>query len=60
MFVGYRGYERSGIKPSYPFGYGLTYSSFEYSDLSVVPAGDGFDVSFTVTNTGVREAAEVA
>lgn len=60
VFVGYRGYERSGIKPSYPFGYGLTYSSFEYSDLSVVPAGDGFDVSCTVTNTGVREAAEVA
>ena len=60
VFVGYRGFEKNGVKPSYPFGYGLTYSTFDYSDLSVVPAGDGFDVSFTITNTGKREAAEVA
>jgi endonuclease/exonuclease/phosphatase family metal-dependent hydrolase len=60
VFVGYRGYERNGVKPSYPFGHGLTYSSFKYSGLSVIPAGDGFDVSFTLTNTGQRTAAEVA
>ena len=60
VFVGYRGFEKNVVKPSYPFGYGLTYSTFDYSDLSVVPAGDGFDVSFTITNTGKREAAEVA
>ena len=60
IFLGYRGVEKFGIKPMYPFGYGLTYSSFAYSDLKVAPAGDGFDVTFTITNTGKVEASEVA
>lgn len=60
VFVGYRGYERNGVQPAYPFGHGLTYTSFEYSDLAVTPAADGFDVTFTVTNTGSFDAAEVA
>ena len=60
VFVGYRGYERNGVQPTYPFGHGLTYTSFEYSDLAVTPAADGFDVTFTVTNTGSFDAAEVA
>lgn len=60
IFMGYRGYERNGVQPAYPFGYGLTYSSFEYSDLAVVPAADGFDVTFTLTNTGKYDASEVA
>lgn len=60
VFVGYRGYDRTGVQPLYPFGYGLTYGDFTYSDLSVAPSGDGFDVTFTLTNNGKLAAAEVA
>lgn len=60
VFMGYRGYDRLGTKPLYPFGYGLTYGDFEYSDLTVVPSEDGVDVKFTLTNNGKMAAAEVA
>ena len=60
VFLGYRGVEHFGVKPLYAFGYGLTYSSFEYSGIRVAPAGDGFNVSFTLKNTGKVEASEVA
>lgn len=60
VFLGYRGVEHFGVKPLYPFGYGLTYGSFEYSDLKVKPSKGGYDVNFTLTNTGSVEAAEVA
>lgn len=60
VFVGYRGYERSGKKPLYPFGYGLTYGDFEYSDIAAVPSEDGFDITFKLTNNGRMKAAEVA
>lgn len=60
IFLGYRGVEHFGVTPMYPFGYGLTYTSFAYSDLKVSPAGEGFDVTFTITNTGKVEASEVA
>ena len=48
------------MEPLYPFGYGLSYGNFEYSDASAVPSGDGFDVSFTVRNSGKVDAKEVA
>ena len=60
VFVGYRGYERTGKQPLYPFGYGLTYGNFEYKDLTVTPSGDGFDVVFTLKNNSKKTAAEVA
>ena len=60
VFVGYRAIERFDRTPLYPFGYGLSYSSFEFSDLSAVPAGDGYDVTFTMKNTGKMKAAQVA
>ena len=60
IFLGYRGVEHFGTEPLYPFGYGLSYSSFEYADASAVPSGDGFDVSFTVRNIGKADAKEVA
>lgn len=60
IFLGYRGAEHFGVKPLYPFGYGLTYTTFDYSNLKVVPAADGFDVTFTVTNKGGASAKEVA
>lgn len=60
VFLGYRGVEHFGVEPLYPFGYGLTYSSFEYSGLKVKPSEGGYDVNFTLTNTGSVPAAEVA
>ena len=60
IFVGYRGYDRSGKTPRYPFGYGLSYSSFGYSDLKVEVLPDGnVKVGVTLTNTGQMDAAEV-
>ncbi len=55
--VGYRGFAKSGDKPLYPFGFGLTYSSFRYSGLKVV-GGKTLRASFTVTNTGARSAID--
>lgn len=60
IFVGYRGYDRSGTEPMYPFGYGLSYTTFAYGDLRIEPAGEGWKVSFTVTNTGKRTGTETA
>ena len=64
IFVGYRHFDKSGIKPLFPFGYGLSYTSFGYKNLSVSPtsvsADDPITVSFDVTNTGNRAGAEVA
>ena len=60
IFLGYRGVEHFDAEPLYPFGYGLTYGDMEYSNLSVVSAGDGFDVSFDVKNAGKIAAKEVA
>jgi beta-glucosidase len=61
VFTGYRGYEKSGTKPLFPFGYGLSYTTFTYRDLKVTPAANGnYTASFTVTNTGKRAGAEVA
>jgi beta-glucosidase len=55
-FVGYRYYDTAGVPVLYPFGFGLSYTSFEYSDISVNESG----VTFTITNAGDREGAEVA
>ena len=62
IFVGYRGYEHEGKKPLFPFGFGLSYTSFKYSNLQIAPgSGAGaFQVSFDVTNTGKRLGADVA
>ena len=64
VFVGYRHYDRSATKPLFPFGFGLSYTTFKYSNLVVLPSDSGGDdpatVSFDVTNSGDREGAEVA
>ena len=59
LAVGYRWYESSGEKPLFPFGFGLSYTSFSMSDLRVRPAADGFTASVTVRNTGHRTGSEV-
>jgi beta-glucosidase len=62
--VGYRWYDSSGEKPLFPFGFGLSYTSFSYSapTVSVGRGADGItvDVTATVHNTGARPGAEVA
>lgn len=60
--VGYRWYDAAGTEPLFPFGFGLSYTSFDFSDLHVAsPAPDGkVAVTATVTNTGIRSGTEVA
>ena len=55
-FVGYRYYDKAAIDVHFPFGYGLSYTTIEYSEISVSEDG----VSFTLTNTGNCRGAEVA
>ena len=58
--VGYRWYDEKQVVPAYPFGHGLSYATFEYSDLNVKPTAEGFGVSFKLTNTTNCDAEEVA
>ncbi len=59
IFVGYRWYDQEKIEPLFPFGFGLSYTTFAYSNVSAKRAGDGYDVTFTLKNTGTREGVEV-
>ena len=58
IFVGYRYFDTKKVKPLYPFGFGLSYTTFQYSDLNVTPEGDGFDITLNVKNTGSVEGKE--
>ena len=57
--VGYRWYDAENKEPLFPFGFGLSYTSFSYSQLKVT-SGKSVEVSFSVKNTGLRAGAEVA
>jgi beta-glucosidase len=63
IFTGYRHFDRSSIAPRFPFGFGLSYTSFAYSELVVsaprIGAGQALQVQLKVTNTGERRGAEV-
>jgi beta-glucosidase len=65
VFVGYRGFERNATKPLFPFGYGLSYTTFRYDSLVVAPvagtsgSGARWEVSFDVSNTGTRVGTAV-
>jgi beta-glucosidase len=60
IFIGYRGFDRSDVKPLFPFGYGLSYTTFAYDGLHVDKDGASFHVRFSVKNTGARAGAEIA
>jgi beta-glucosidase len=63
LMVGYRYWTTTGKHPLYPFGFGLSYTTFEFSNLrvpAVAASGSTVAVSFDVTNTGAVEGAEVA
>ena len=64
VFVGYRYYETSDVKPLFPFGFGLSYTNFAFSNLSVSPQtasqNGPIDVAFDIKNTGSVAGAEVA
>jgi beta-glucosidase len=61
VFVGYRWFDHRAIEPRFPFGHGLSYTRFAYSDLKIVPAPDGAGkiVSVHVTNRGRRAGDEI-
>jgi beta-glucosidase len=65
LFIGYRGYDRAHQDVAFPFGFGLSYTTFALSDLAVTTRGSVADdslaatVTVTVTNTGDRDGAEV-
>lgn len=59
VFVGYRYYSTKQIKTLFPFGYGLSYAKFEYSDLVIKDNGGRFNISVNVKNVGDRDGKEV-
>ncbi|MGC2160764.1 MAG: glycoside hydrolase family 3 C-terminal domain-containing protein [Silvibacterium sp.] len=60
IFMGYRWYDQQKLDPLYPFGYGLSYTRFEYSGLNVSRSADGgLDVKFELRNAGQRASDEV-
>lgn len=63
IFIGYRYYDKKDIEPLFPFGYGLSYTSFEYSDIKInrsrITDSDTLSVSVNVKNTGKRAGKEI-
>jgi beta-glucosidase len=59
LFVGYRYYDKKDIAPLFPFGYGLSYTTFEYRNLQLAAAGGEIAVSLSVANTGPRTGQEI-
>src|SRR5690606_38511022 len=56
MYIGYRYYDTADVDVLFPFGYGLSYTTFAYSDIKIGQSG----VTFTLTNSGDRAGMEVA
>jgi beta-glucosidase len=63
IYVGYRYFDKKKIEPLFPFGYGLSYTKFDYSDLKVSPSeaspGQPLEVSLQIRNSGSRPGAEI-
>jgi beta-glucosidase len=60
IYVGYRYFDTYKVEPQFPFGYGLSYTTFEYSNLKITGSGKKATVTFTLKNTGKVPGAEVA
>ncbi|WP_110667951.1 beta-glucosidase [Salinicola halophilus] len=64
LYLGYRGYDETNAKPLFPFGFGLSYTTYDYSNLTlssnVVTPGNTVNAQFTLTNTGDMAGFEVA
>ena len=60
LLVGYRWFDTKNIEPLFPFGFGLSYTTFEYSNLKLVPTETGVTAEFEIKNTGGIAGAEVA
>ncbi|HVV74786.1 MAG TPA: glycoside hydrolase family 3 C-terminal domain-containing protein [Mycobacteriales bacterium] len=60
LLVGYRWYTAKHIKPLFPFGFGMSYTKFKFSGLTVTKTQHGATATFSVTNVGTRAGAEVA
>jgi beta-glucosidase len=62
IFLGYRHFDKTGLQPMFPFGFGLSYTTFDYKNLRLsadkIRKGEKLKVSFDLTNTGSREGAE--
>jgi beta-glucosidase len=59
LYVGYRYFDSYDVEPAFPFGHGLSYTTFDYSELTVTNGDDGVEVQIEVTNTGAVAGAEV-
>jgi len=59
IYVGYRWYDHQHIEPLFPFGHGLSYTTFSYSNPSITSTDTGYRVSFTVTNTGAVDGTDI-
>ena len=59
IYVGYRYFDSFGKPVAYPFGYGLSYTTFAYNNLKVTPKNDGYEVTVTVKNTGDKAGRNV-
>jgi len=57
--VGYRYFDSFNVPVSYPFGYGLSYTTFDYSDAKIAKKDDGYEVTVSVKNSGKHEGKEV-
>ncbi|HEX7799264.1 MAG TPA: glycoside hydrolase family 3 C-terminal domain-containing protein, partial [Asticcacaulis sp.] len=58
--VGYKWFDKKGYKPLFPFGYGLSYTSFQLGGLTAQADGKGLKASFSIRNTGASDGKEVA
>jgi beta-glucosidase len=57
--VGYKWFDKTGMKPLFPFGFGLSYTAFDYKDLTTTNLGSSVTISLTVKNIGAREGADI-
>ena len=59
IYVGYRYFDSFDVPVSYPFGFGLSYTTFEYSDAKIAEKNNAYEVNVTVKNTGALEGKEI-